>query len=197
MKNKLVFLISGIGMIIFLYGCYSNEPEPLGKNMPSYCSATKLIAKSYENCSCNIVFRDYINEYTFTGINSVYYQIGPPCSQNVFYISYINSVHDHNEPDYRFGFYLPMINEEDFFKPGSFNIDTISIFENSLTGGFGGPKYNIDITFMWENIELNEGIYSGTGKFIINKEIPTSFPGYSWPVQEIPFEFCSSRRTDN
>ena len=138
-----------------------------------------------------------MHEYTYTKISSVYSHLGPPCSQNIIYISYINSVHDHNEPNYKFGFYLPTISEEEFFKPGSFHIDTISIFESSLTGGSGGPIYDVDITFIWNDVNLNEDIYSGTGKFIINKEIPTSFPGYFWPVQEIPFEFCDSRRKDN
>lgn len=194
-NTKPLLQIAGILLIFTFYSCHTDEPEPLGENMSPYCSATKLIAQSYRNCRCNITFTDYLlHEYTYVGINSVYGQIGPPCSQNVFYINYINSVHDHNEPDYKFGFYLPILNDEDFFKPGSFKIDTIFIFENSLTGGFGGPKYNVDVTFIWDNVEYKEGIYSENGKFVINKEIKTSFSCCSWPTQEIPFVFCDSRR---
>ncbi len=194
---KLSILITGTVFLLSVCACHTDESEPLGKNVSPYCSATKEIAKSFENCSCDIKFTDFMHEYTYTKISSVYSHLGPPCSQNIIYISYVNSVHDHNEPNYKFGFYLPTISEEEFFKPGSFHIDTISIYESSLTGGFGGPIYDVDITFIWDGVNLNEDIYSGTGKFIINKEIPTSFPGYFWPVQEIPFEFCGSRRMDN
>lgn len=193
MKKTLVALFF-IPVILFLCGCQKDEPEALGKGIQPYCQPEKLIAKSYLNCYCDISFTDYIHKYTYVKITSAYYQVGPPYLQNVFYINYINSVHNHNEPDYKFGFYLPRIADKDFFKPDTFQIDTLFIFESSLTGGHGGPVFNVDISFIWLNVEINEGIYSGSGKFIINEKIPTSFPGYTWPEQEILFEFCDSGR---
>jgi hypothetical protein len=189
-QNTLIFIVTIFCLLILLIGCHS-EDEQHGNYMPSYCSASKTIAKSNKDCSCRIAFKDYMYEYTYIIINSNYYQIGPPCSQNVFKIKYINSIHDHNEPDYEFGFYLPIMKEEDFFKPDTFNIDTVDIFYQHPMGGHGGPIFNVDITLIWESVSINQGMYTGRGKFIINKEIPTSYPGYKWPVQEIPFVFCN------
>ncbi|MGM0622277.1 MAG: hypothetical protein ACQETJ_14585 [Bacteroidota bacterium] len=192
--NKNLFIITiCFGLLQLFSACDTGEVYPPGKKIAPYCSQETIIANSKQDCSCDITFRNYIREYSFTGIKSTYVSIGPPCNQNVFKIKYINAVHDHNEPDIEFGFYLPPYSNEDFFKADTFQIDTVSIGEWKRTGGFGGPKFDVDVTFIWESVELSEGIYSGKGKFLINEEIPTSFPNYFYPVQEIPFEFCELR----
>ncbi len=38
-------------------------------------------------------------------------------------------------------------------------------------------------------VSLVGKVYSGKGRFILNKDIPSSFSGYKYPAQEIPFEF--------
>ena len=191
-----MFLVIVLLSIILLNSCqsYDTSTEGLGGHLRNYCSVTKQIAKSHKDCSCNIIFRDYMHQFTYTKINSVYYQIGPPCSQNVLSISYVNSVHDHNEQDFTFNLYLPLMKDEDFFKPDTFHVDTILITEPYPYGGSAGASWNADITLIWDSITIFQGIYSGSGKFIINKEIPSSFPKYTWPVQEIPFVFCNKQR---
>jgi hypothetical protein len=186
-----------IQFAIFFVGCNPEDYNPPGKQLPSYCDVTNTIAKSKNECACNIKIQSYVNEYTFTKIESNYYTLGPPCNQNFFIIKYINKVHDHNEPDLEFGFYLPQLENNDFFKVDTFQIDTIYYGEWSSTGGHGGPRYDADVTFIWDEVDLVEGIYSGKGKFIINKKIPVNYPAtYYFPRQEILFEFCQLRRND-
>ncbi len=193
MNSKLsIFLFFSLSSIFFINGCISDDqPTPLGKNMYSPCGGIATIAKSKADCKCNIVFKDYVNEYTFTGIQSAYYKFGPVCKQNMLFIKFFNSVQDHNEPNYEFGFYLPQLANEDFFKIDTFQIDTLHYGESRLSGGHSGPIYDANVVLIWDEVNLADGIYSGKGKFIINKEIPVNYPAtYFFPKQEIPFEFC-------
>jgi hypothetical protein len=88
---------------------------------------------------------------------------------------------------------MDRIDKKDFFKPGSIQINELDIYEESLCGGMGGPASNVDITLIWDEVSLDGSIYSGKGRFIINKDIPSSFAGYKYPAQEIPFEFFPSK----
>ena len=197
MKSRIVKSFFNIFLTIIFLGCINKDYEPPGKRLPSYCQETDFIARSKNECECSIRIQSYVNEYTFTKIESNYYSVGPPCNQNIFKIKYINSVHDHNEPDLEFGFYLPQLENKDFFKVDTFQIDTIYYGEWKATGGHGGPRYDADVTFIWDEVDLIEGIYSGKGKFIINKKIPVNYPAtYHFPRQEILFEFCQLRRIE-
>lgn len=63
--------------------------------------------------------------------------------------------------------------------------------ESRQTGGQSGPRSDADVDFIWNEVKLVEGIYSGKGKFIINKKIPVNYPAtFFFPKQEISFEFC-------
>jgi len=185
------FLVIFFALLNFS-GCkIEDEPQALGGNSYSPCGGIAIIAKSKADCKTNIVFKDYVNEYTFTGIQSAYYKLGPICKQNMLFIKFINSVHDHNETDFEFGFYMPQFLNEQFFKPDTFMIDTLYYGEKRLTGGHGGPKFDADVLFIWNEVSLNDSVYSGKGKFIINKKIPVNYPAtYFFPEQEISFEFC-------
>ncbi|MDX8341431.1 hypothetical protein SLH46_19690 [Draconibacterium sp. IB214405] len=188
------FFNFGIALLFFyLVGCTKEEQsQALGENMFDPCGAIEFIAKNRDNCHSNIVLQSYVNEYTFTEIESSYYALGPQCEQNRFTIKYINSTHDHNEPDLEFGFYLPKYPNSIFFKKDTFNIDTIYYREWRPSGGHGGPRYDAEAIFIWDEVEINDTIYSGKGKFILNKEIPVNYPAtYFFPAQEIPFEFCN------
>jgi hypothetical protein len=77
----------------------------------------------------------------------------------------------------------------EFFKPGSIQINKLDIYEESLCGGISGPASNVNITLIWDEVSLIGNYYTGKGRFIINKDIPSSFPDYYYPAQEIPFEF--------
>jgi hypothetical protein len=133
-------------------------------------------------------------KYTYVGIESSFYTIGPPCNQSAFAIKYINSKHDHNEPNYTFVLKMNPIDKVDFFKQGSIKISELDIFQSQLTGGGGGPAQNVDITLIWDEVLLVGTVYSGKGRFILNKDIPSSFTGYKYPAQEIPFEFSTRDR---
>lgn len=178
--------------LLYLSGCsIEEEPQGLGGNSFSPCGGIAIIAKSKADCKTNIVFKDYVNEYTFTGIQSAYYKLGPVCKQNMLFIKFFNSVHDHNEPNYEFGFYLPQFSNKEFFKIDTFQIDTIHYGESRLTGSHSKPVYDANVVFIWDEVSLNDSVYSGRGKFIINKKIPVNYPAtYFFPEQEISFEFC-------
>ena len=188
----------GLILIIFIVGYSCKKDEPYGYKSPyGQCSSYKTIAKSLPNCNCSIQIQHYRNLYTFVKIESSYYSISPPCIQNVFKIRFINSVHDHNEPNIDFSFYMPQYTKEEFFRIDTFQIDTMGMGAWSISGGHGGPRYGVDVTFIWDSVKINDNIYSGKGKFIINTDIPHNlYPDYDYPAQEIPFEFRESRRTN-
>lgn len=196
MKSKPpIFIVICLSIIFILSACKKDEPQALGRNFQTSCGVTEKIAQSRNDCQCSIIFRDYVNTYTFTSIESTYNILGPACKQNLFTIKYINSTHDHNETDFEFGFYLPQFTNEEFFRIDTFRVDTIYYGEWRPSGGHGGPRYDADVVFIWDEVYLNEGIYSGEGKFIINKRIPVNYPAtFFFPAQEIPFEFCELRR---
>ena len=84
---------------------------------------------------------------------------------------------------------MKAMTRNEFFKPGSIQINKLDIYEESLCGGIGGPASNVDITLIWDEVSLIGSVYSGKGRFIINKDIPSSSKGYYYPAQELPFEF--------
>lgn len=189
MHSNLKFYIL---VFVFCVSFACKEEIHYGKEMPSYCEPTQIIASS-NKCVCNISFSNYLyytDDYTYISIESSYYEIGPPCNQNVFKIKYINSIHDHNEADYEFSFHMPRLSIEQFFAIDTFAIDTIGIYESKPTGGHGSAKYDVDVTLIWDSVSISEGVYWGSGKFIFNDSIPSIFPNYFWPKQEINFEFC-------
>jgi hypothetical protein len=183
-------------VILFLLGSQGcKEPEDSNtKQIPwTNCQTTEIVARSLKT-NCNIKFWDIMYQYTYVSIESSFYTTGVPCNQSVFAIKYTNSKHDHCENDYTFTFKMDRIDKKDFFKPGSIQINELDIYEESLCGGMGGPASNVDITLIWDEVSLDGSVYSGKGRFIINKDIPSSFKGYKYPAQEIPFEFFPRSR---
>jgi hypothetical protein len=176
MKATRAIAVFAILTSMFGVGCKKKE-ESHYKYPMNWCQATKIDAQSIKS-SCNIQFWDIMHQYTYVSIESSFYFLGPPCSQSAFEIKYINSKHDHNEPDYSF----------------VFKISELDIYERQSNAGGGGPMGNVDITLIWDEVTLSGSVYSGKGKFIINKDIPSSFPGYKYPAQEIPFEFQTRDR---
>lgn len=186
-----------MAIVLFLLGLQGcKEPEDSNTKQPPRfgCQTTETIARSIKT-DCNIQFWDIMFKYTYVRIESSFYTIGAPCNQSAFAIKYINSKHDHNEPDYTFILKMSQIDKKYFFKPGSIKINDFDIFESKLTGGGGGPVTNVDITLIWDEVSLIGNVYSGKGRFIINKDIPSSFPDYKYPAQEIAFEFHERNRT--
>lgn len=192
---KTIRSIAAVVILIALFstGCNKTEDSGYSKFPPNYCELTGTAAHSLQT-SCNIQFWDIMHKYTYIGIESSFYSLGPPCNRSLFEIKYINSKHDHNEPDYEFVLKMNPTNPADFFKQGTIKINELDIFESKLTGGGGGPVRDVDITLIWDEVLLVGSVYSGKGKFIINKDIPSSFPGYKYPAQEIPFEFRARDR---
>lgn len=178
-----------------LQGCRDDDDTNYSR-YPSYlCQTIGIISQSIKT-KCNIQFWDFMHLYTYTTLESSFYTLSEPCNQSVFSIKYTNSIHDHNEPDYTFLLKMNFIEKEKFFKPGSFVIDELYIYEEKLTGGSGQYYPNIDITFVWDEVSLSGSIYSGKGKIIINKEIlHSSFANYKYPAQQIPFEFHFRNRS--
>lgn len=174
--------------LIGLQGC--QEPEDsFSKQYPGYqCRATEPMSHSIET-DCTIQFWDIMYKYTYVRLESTFYTLAAPCKESVFRIKYINSKHDHCEPDYTFTLKMNAMTRDEFFKPGSIRINKLDIYKESLCGGVGGPASNVDITLIWDEVSLVGSVYSGKGRFILNKDIPTSFPGYTYPAQEILFEF--------
>lgn len=178
--------------VLFGTGCQKTDDSNYKYPM-NWCRPTEIVAHSLKS-SCNIQFWDIIDKYTYISIESSFYTIGPPCNQSAFAIKYVNSKHDHNEPDYTFVLKMNPIDKRDFFKQGSIKINELDIFESKLTGGGGGPAQNVDITLIWDEVSLIGTVYTGKGRFILNKDIPSSFAGYKYPAQEIPFEFSARDR---
>lgn len=178
--------------ILLGVGCKKTDDSNYKYPM-NWCRPTEIAAHSLKS-SCNIQFWDIMYEYTYVSIESSFYNIGPPCNQSAFAIKYVNSKHDHNEPDYTFVMKMNPIDKADFFKQGSIKISELDIFESKLTGRGGGPARNVDITLIWDEVSLVGAVYSGKGRFVLNKDIPSSFPGYKYPAQEIPFEFHARDR---
>lgn len=178
------------------YGC-AEEMEHTGKGMPYMynCSTTEGIAKSIP-ADCSIEFWDFMHKYTYTGIESSFYTSKAPCNESVFSVKYINSVHDHNEPDYTFILKLNPLTKAEFFQPGSFKVNEFAIQEQKLTGGGRTPYSGVEATVVWQEVALTGGNYSGKGKIIFPSDFPHfSYPNYSYPAQEIPFEFPARTRS--
>ena len=181
---KLMALIILLG----LQGCKKLE-DSSAKQYPFYqCLATEPLSRSI-NTDCNIQFWDSRFKYTYVKIESLFFTLASPCNESVFRIKYTNSLHDHCEPDYTFIFKMNDMTRDEFFKPGSIQINKLDIYEESLCGGIGGPASNVDITLIWDEVSLSGNVYWGKGKIVFNKEIPTSVPEYKYPTQEISFEF--------
>ena len=176
-------------IILFgLQGCQKSEDSNT-KQYPFYqCRATEPLARSI-NADCNIQFWNSRFKYTYVKIESLFYTLAAPCNESVFRIKYTNSLHDRCEPDYTFTLKMNTMTRDEFFKPGSIQINKLDIYEESLCGGIGGPASNIDVTLIWDEVSLSGNVYWGKGKIVFNKEIPTAVPEYKYPVQEIPFEF--------
>lgn len=191
-RTQHIKLFTAVILLLGLQGC--KEPDDSNtKQYPFYqCRSTEGIARSV-NTYCNIQFWDIMYKYTYIKLESSYFTLAAPCSESVFKIKYINSLHDHCENDYTFTFKMNATTKEEFFKPGSIQINKLDIYEESLCGGVGGPASNVDITLIWDEVSLTGNYYTGKGRFIISKDIP-SYPGYFYPAQEIPFEFYPRER---
>ena len=193
------FNIQKVSMLLLFLICFSGcreDMEPTGKGMPyRICTTREGIVNSIKT-NCNIEFWDYMYKYTYTSIESDFYTLNAPCNETVFSIKYINSVHDHNEPDYKFDLKLNPLSKDEFFKPGSYQVNNLLIWEERHTSGSGAAYSEADITVVWEEVTLSGAIYSGKGKIVIHKDIPhSSFPNYNYPAQEIQFEFPARART--
>ncbi|HET6559534.1 MAG TPA: hypothetical protein VFG54_19580 [Prolixibacteraceae bacterium] len=177
-------------------GC-REEAEPVEKGMHFLytCPTSEGIAKSIP-ADCRIEFWDFMNKFTYTGLESNFYTLKAPCNESVFSIKYINSVHDHNEPDYTFILRLNPFTKGEFFQPGTYKVKEFYIGYKNLTSG-GQEYYPVkDVSVVWEEVALDGEIYSGKGKIIFPSDFPhSSFPGYYYPAQEIPFEFPARARS--
>jgi len=177
-------------------GCQESEDSNTKQAPWVSCQITETIARSIDT-DCNIQFLDFMHKYTYVRIESSFYTTGAPCNQSAFAIKYINSKHDHCEPDYTFTLKMNRIDKKDFFKQGSIHINDLDIYYQKLCGGMGGPVSNVDITLIWDEVSLTGNYYTGRGRFIINKDIPSYLPDYKYPAQEIPFEFNPRDRERN
>lgn len=173
-----------------LIGCVKKEESSaLGEHYVNQCSTREGISKSIP-ANCNIEFWDFMYKYTYTGIESEFYTFNVPCNESVFSVKYINSVHDHNEPDYRFILKMDPLTRAEFFQPGTYKVKEFNIGYNNLTSGGQEHYSRKDVTVVWEEVALDGEIYSGKGKIIFPSDFPhSSFTGYYYPAQEIPFEF--------
>lgn len=170
-------------------GCQKKE-EAISKGNPYMVNCVHLepISNSIST-NCNIKFWDIMYEYTYVWIESSFYTLEAPCNESVFKVKYMNSLHDHNEPDYTFILKMNYIKRNDFFKPDTINVKLFSIEEDELTGGSIVGYPNADVTLIWDEVSLTGNTYSGKGKIVIHKDIPYYYPAYKYPAQEIPFEF--------
>ena len=194
MRIQHIKLIVVVLFFLGLQGC--KEPEDSNtKQIPGYqCRATAPSAKSIDT-DCNIQFWDIISKYTYIKLESSFYTLAAPCSESVFKIKYVNSKHDHNEPDYTFKLKMKAMTRDEFFKPGSIKVNGISIYDEKPAGGVESPYSNVDITLIWDEVSLINNVYSGKGRIVFNKDIPHfSFANYKYPAQEIPFEFFPRSR---
>lgn len=188
---KIIRLITVFIILTALFGtgCQITTDEINTKQYPfDQCRTTEPLARSIDS-DCDIQFWDIMHKYTYVRNESLFYTLDAPRNESVFQIKYINSKHDHCEPDYTFTLKMNAMKRDEFFKPGSIQISKLDIYEESLCGGVGGPAQNVDITLIWDEVSLIDNVYSGKGRFILNKDIPSSFAGYKYPAQEIPFEF--------
>lgn len=193
MKTIRLITVFIILTAVIVTGCQEPEDSNTKQNPFYQCRATEPMASSF-NTDCNIQFWDIMYKYTYVSLESTFYTLAAPCNESVFKIKYINSKHDHCEPDYTFTLKMNSMKKDEFFKPGSIKVTGLDIYEESLCGGVGGPVSNVDITLIWEEVSLIGNYYAGKGRFIINKDIPSSFSGYKYPAQEIPFEFHPRER---
>lgn len=128
-----------LAVVSFLFGLQGCEEldDHYTKQYPFYqCQTTEPIARSIDN-ECCIQFWDIMHKYTYVRIESLFYTLDAPCNESVFQIKYINSKHDHCEPDYTFKLKMNAVTRNEFFKPGSIQINKLDIFEESLCGGVG------------------------------------------------------------
>lgn len=188
-RIKHIKLLAVILFLLGLQGCQESE-DSYTKQYPGYqCRATEPLASSI-NTDCNIQFWDIMFKYTYVKLESSFYTLAAPCNESVFKIKYINSKHDHNEPDYTFTLKMNPMRRDEFFKPGSFKVNELSIFDEQPSGGVVSPYSNVDVTLIWDEVSLIGNVYSGKGRIVFNKDIPHfSYANYKYPAQEIPFEF--------
>jgi hypothetical protein len=64
---------------------------------------------------------------------------------------------------------MKAMTRDEFFKPGSIQVNKLDIYEEELCGGVSGPASNVDITLIWDEVSLVGNVNSGKGRFIIIK----------------------------
>jgi hypothetical protein len=133
------------------------------------------------------------NIFQFNGQESYLYSHKPTSNQNVFHFS-SGKINGTDSRIVGFSVFVPPVSPEEFFRPGTFNIDKLSI-EYAVNNGTGfvtkfGDFQNIKAVLNWKTATYENQIFKGTGSLTLSKQI--TFKNESaifFPAQSIEFNF--------
>jgi len=186
MKKKHI-LIYFTACILLFTSCKEKELEfeqdyPLGR----YCIYTNIIesvSDSYFQVADSIYHFNYIEGY--------YMSYKPTFNMNVFVLQLKEGFQNNSYP-IRFQFFTSDLKPEVFFQKGSYNIDTLYIYNNDLSAsglGFRKEYYGIRSIFTWKTVYYDNGEFTGKGSFEIMDTLLANYSEIYYPPQKIEFEF--------
>jgi hypothetical protein len=144
-----------------------------------------------KNVQNNFASQFTINDstYYFQKLDASLYSHQPTSKQNVFIISLIDTIH----PIYgilELRIFTDLMTPEDFFKAGTFDIDSIQINHFLYKINFTDDPWGIEAIFTWETSSYENMSFKGKGSFeIINYADGPYLSGAYYPAQKINFEF--------
>jgi hypothetical protein len=187
MKTKFIFLFSTSLLLIACNKENINNPEKNINVGGVYLPYTDLVRSSTNS---TIKISDSICQ--FNKIEAIYYSFKPTANQNVFIMTFVDTLSNKGKIVQLNIFTRPM-NPADFFQKSSLAIDSIIIGNTNIMIGNTSVSenfFNADAILTWDTAYFENFSFKGKGYFeIIDTLHSTIAPLQFYPDQRINFEF--------
>ena len=187
MKTKLIFLFA---ISLLFIACNKENNNNPGRNIivgGLYLPYTDLV-RSSSNTIIN--FSDSICQ--FNKIEAIYYSYKPTSNQNVFIMTFIDTLNSKGKAIELDIFTRPM-NPADFFQKSSFIIDSVMIGNTNIMTGNTSMRenfFNANAILTWDTAYFENFSFKGKGFFEIIDTLHSSIETSKfYPGQKINFEF--------
>ena len=180
MKTKAIFLL------VLSLSCIACNKE--NKNNPEkniivggvYLPYTGLV-RSSTNSTINISG----SIYQFVRIEAIYYSHKPTTNQNVFIMTFADTLSTKGKT-VELDIFTKYMNPADFFQKSLLPVDSIILASTSVSENF----FNINAILTWDTAYFENFSFKGKGYFeIIDTLHSTIEPSIFYPAQRINFEF--------
>ncbi|MGA2822236.1 MAG: hypothetical protein ABSE72_01795 [Bacteroidales bacterium] len=187
MKAKFIFLFATSLLFIACNKENKNNPEKNINVGGVYLPYTDLV-RSPTNSTINI--SDSICQ--FNRIEAIYYSYKPTTNQNVFIMTFIDTLSSKGKA-VELDIFTKHMNPGDFFQKSSLTIDSIMIGNTNIMIGNASVRdnfFNANAILTWDTAYFENFSFKGKGHFeIIDTLHSTIEPPKFYPNQKINFEF--------